>query len=111
MARTKKEEESATKVLLSGSPVKKADISVGTENPAAANRSRKGMSFATFIHWPPEHERSFVPRRRTPQLTCRGRLENLRAAESRDRGPGQVQRLDTHEGSRLRRWRGHPAAS
>src|SRR5262249_56995497 len=26
-------------------------------------------------------------------------------------GPGPVQRRDTHEGSRLRRWRGHPAAS
>src|SRR5262249_7322159 len=46
----------------------------------------------------------------TMKFTCPRRYRGLNP-ESTSRGGGQVQRLDTHEGSRLRRWRRHPAAS
>src|SRR5262245_53200646 len=47
----------------------------------------------------------------TKQLNCRSRLQQRDAARIQDGGPGQVEGPDTHEGSRVRRWRWLPAAS
>ncbi len=44
----------------------------------------------------------FADSRRTPQLTCRGRLQHLDAAQNQDGGPGQVQRLVRRDSTKQR---------